>query len=185
MTTYATLKSDVAAWSARGDLTSVIPSFIRMAESEIFKVHAAPLRVREMESEATISDLTVPSDFLDGRYIKDSRKTLFYMPPDEWNTDKYGHFTIVGTTIKIPTGTSGDLTLGYYSTPDALAEDADTNAILQGYYTIFLKAALKHAKAYVYDAEGEAKLQNELNGLLSAANGRNKSAIGARVVRAA
>ena len=71
MANYSTLQTDVADWAMRDDLGSVIPSFIARAEEEIFKAHRTPLRVREMETEATLTVTSLaaqlPADFLEAR----------------------------------------------------------------------------------------------------------------------
>ena len=60
--TYAELKTAVANWLQRTDLTSYIPDFITIAESQI----ASDLKVREMEKRVTASISTeyfdIPSE---------------------------------------------------------------------------------------------------------------------------
>lgn len=177
MATFATLKADIAAWMRRGDLTSVIPSLVALAETEIFQTHNTPLRVREMETTATltVTDLiaTVPDDYLDGRYIKLANETVLnYLPANDWNSSKYSFYTVVGRTIMLPTGRSGDLTLVYWARPANLAVDADTNSVLNAYYGAYLKAALKQALLYVKDGAAAVVAQQELDAILSGANSK-------------
>lgn len=51
MTTYATLKSDIAGWLLRDDLTAAIPSFIRLAEAAIRR----DVRIRQMLKVSTLT----------------------------------------------------------------------------------------------------------------------------------
>lgn len=180
MATYTSLQSDIAMWMHRSDLTSAIPSFIALAEEDIYKSHAFPLRVREMEDEAdlVVANLTatLPDDFLEARYIKlanTTRDTIFYMPPEKWKPASSGYFTIIGTEIRLPTGVSNDLKLVYYAKPDPLATTA-TNAVLDAYYGAYLKASLKYAYLYTKDAQGSMAAQAELDAYLGQVSGNNK-----------
>lgn len=191
--TYATLKSDVAVWARRSDLTSAIPSFVALAESEIYKTHAIPLRVREMEEEAslTVTGLTadLPADYLEARYIKldDADKTtLLYMPPAQWNQYKEGFFTVVGTEVRLPNGVTSNLTLGYIAKPAALTNNTDTNAVLETYYGIYLSATMKYASVYVKDVASAQIYQTQLDTYMDGASKNNKPiTAGQLVVRAA
>jgi len=183
MATYTTLQDDIATWARRSDLTSVIPSFIALAEEEIFRAHVTPLRVREMETEATLTVTSLaaalPANFLDARYIKldnSTRDTLYYFPPERWKPSSSGYFTIVGNEIRLPTGVSNDLKLVYYAMPDPLATTA-TNTILDNYYTAYLEGALKFAFSYVRDTPKAQIAQGSLDTFLATANQKNKVAL--------
>lgn len=183
MATYTTLQDDVATWARRSDLTSVIPSFIALAEEEIFRAHVTPLRVREMETEATLTVTSLaaalPANFLDARYVKldnSTRDTLYYFPPERWKPSSSGYFTIVGNEIRLPTGVSNDLKLVYYAMPDPLATTA-TNTILDNYYTAYLEGALKFAFSYVRDTPKAQLAQGSLDTFLATANQKNKVAL--------
>lgn len=186
--TYATLKTDIAAWMHRDDLTSVIPSFVALAETEIFKLSG--LRVREMETEAdlTVTSLaaTLPSNYLEARYIKQDnagQRTLFYRPPEDWTQDHSGYFTVIGSEIRLPTGFTTDLKLVYYAKPAALSADGDTNSVLQSYYQAYLSASLKFAHIYAKDAECAQIQDAALTQFISEANAANRNTIGPLAVR--
>ena len=72
LTTYTELKTSLADWLNRSDLTSVIPDFISLAEAQIER----QLRTRQMIVRATASFAaaaeygTVPDDFLEAKAIK-------------------------------------------------------------------------------------------------------------------
>ena len=177
------MQDDIATWARRSDLTSVIPSFIALAEEEIFRAHVTPLRVREMETEATLTVTSLaaalPANFLDARYIKldnSTRDTLYYFPPERWKPSSSGYFTIVGNEIRLPTGVSNDLKLVYYAKPEPLATTA-TNTILDNYYTAYLEGALKFAFSYVRDTPKAQIAQGSLDTFLATANQKNKVAL--------
>ena len=182
MATYTTLQTDIATWARRSDLTALIPSFIALAENEIFRAHVTPLRVREMETEATLTvanlAASLPADYLDARYIKldnSTRDTLYYFPPEKWKPSSYGYFTIVGNEIRLPNGVSNDMKLVYYAKPEPLATTA-TNTILDNYYTAYLEGALKFAFSYVRDTPKAQLAQGALDTYLATANLKNKVA---------
>lgn len=182
MATYTSLQTDIATWARRSDLTALIPSFIALAENEIFRAHVTPLRVREMETEATLTvanlAASLPADYLDARYIKldnSTRDTLYYFPPEKWKPSSYGYFTIVGNEIRLPNGVSNDLKLVYYAKPEPLATTA-TNTILDNYYTAYLEGALKFAFSYVRDTPKAQLAQGALDTYLATANLKNKVA---------
>lgn len=183
MATYTSLQTDIATWARRSDLTALIPSFIALAENEIFRAHVTPLRVREMETEATLTvanlAASLPADYLDARYIKldnSTRETLYYFPPEKWKPSSYGYFTIVGNEIRLPNGVSNDLKLVYYAKPEPLATTA-TNTILDNYYTAYLEGALKFAFSYVRDTPKAQLAQGALDNFLATANLKNKVAL--------
>ena len=183
MATYTSLQSDIATWARRSDLTALIPSFIALAENEIFRAHVTPLRVREMETEATLTvanlAASLPADYLDARYIKldnSTRDTLYYFPPEKWKPSSYGYFTIVGNEIRLPNGVSNDLKLVYYAKPEPLATTA-TTTILNNYYTAYLEGALKFAFSYVRDTPKAQLAQGALDNFLATANLKNKVAL--------
>ena len=181
MATYATLRTDIATWARRSDLTSAIPTFVALAETEIFLTHVPPLRVRQMETEAdlTVTSLsaTVPADYLQARYIKldnSDQNTILYVAPDKFNPYQYGFFTVVGDEIRLPSGIGSNLKLVYLAKPAALTNDADTNDVLNSYYGIYLSAALKYAAFYVKDYTSADTFQTQLDTFISGANLNNK-----------
>lgn len=164
MTTYATLKSDVAGWLLRDDLTAAIPSFVRLAEAAIRR----DLRIRAMLKTSTLTltgqSTPLPSDFIEmNRVALDSttNPAISYMPAEAlYSHDSYHDsgvptfFTIEGTNIvTAPDGTGEDLLLNYYRAFDALSDDADTNWLLTNAYDVYLYGSLAHASPYIKEDE--------------------------------
>ena len=183
MADYTSLQADIATWARRSDLTSVIPSFISLAEDEIFKSHPTPLRVREMETEVTLTvtslAATLPADFLEARYIKldnATRDTIYYFPPEVWKPSSTGYFTIVGSEIRLPTGVSDNVKLVYFARPAALSVTS-TNTVLTNYYGAYLEASLKNAFIYQRDFPKVQQAQSALDTYLAVSNNNNKPAV--------
>lgn len=191
--TYANLKSDVAAWMRRSDLTAVIPSFVALAEQEIFRTHGNPLRVREMETESTLtitsSAATVPSDYLEAKSLKltdTDTSLLLFRVPERWTSNSDGFFTVVGSEIRVPSSVTSNAKLVYTAQPAALTDDADTSSVLDTYYGIYLSAALKYASTYVKDDARAQLFQGQLDNYLAVASKRNQTlTAGPLAVRAA
>ncbi len=70
LSTYSELKTSVADWLNRSDLTSAVPDFISLAEAQVER----RLRTRQMivRATATIDSeySAVPADFLEARSLK-------------------------------------------------------------------------------------------------------------------
>jgi len=190
--TYANLKADIASWTHRDDLTSQIATFTYLAEQDIYRSHANSLRVREMETEATITITSgigpLPTDFLQARYLRivgNPDKTYKWMPPQDWTVFQDGFFTVIGSDIHLPNSATGVCKLVYCAMPAALASDADTNTILTNYYAAYLYAALKQAYIFVRNGEEAMRYTAMLDNELAMANQHNRQTVaGPLVVRA-
>lgn len=89
--TYAELKTAVANWSKRSDLTSYLDDIILMGEKFIFR----NVRVRSMETalSGTIASavLAIPSDYVEMKYayVTGSPTQPLQMKPARWVLDNY------------------------------------------------------------------------------------------------
>lgn len=189
--TYANLKSDIASFYHRADLTTIIPTLVGLAEQEIFRTGQNVLRVREMESSATIT-LTnlvgsLPSDYLEAKYLRMTSGSAvvkyLFKPAEEWTSlGSPGYFTIIGTSVYLPNGATGTCSLIYYAIPAALSGDSDTNTILDSYYATYLAASNKQAAIYSKNDQAAAGYNALLSAAIMGANGHNKSAAGPLMV---
>ena len=175
MTDYATLKTDVADYLARDDLATVIPTFVRLAESRI----RDKVRVLDMETTADLTITTqttaLPSGFLEHRRLiidSSTYRRMEYLPPDQaWRNVNYvdagnpEFFTIEGTDLIVFPSPSESFTgkLLYLGAYDALSADADTNWLLTNAYDIYLYATVAEAKSYIEDDEQAAKYLGQFN----------------------
>lgn len=190
--TYAQLKADIAKFLNRNDLTAVIPTFVQLAEMDIFVTGDPQMRVREMDEQATLTvtalEATLPSDFLEARSVKlqDADGTeIFYKPPNAW-TNVSGFFTIIGNTLQLPEGTTSSVDLVYCAKPAALTDDTDTNAVLDAYYGAYLYSALKYGASYVKDNQREMLYAGTAKTIIDGAVKNNKArTAGSLVVRVA
>lgn len=149
--TYSDLKNAIAGWLHRADLTSVIPTFIELAEADIRR----DVRCRAMEAtdsgSLTSATQALPSDFLQARRVILSDRVQTYVTPSVWHgidEDTTDRYTILGTNLKFQ-ASSGDYQLDYYAAFDALSEDGDTNWLLTNHPDVYLFGALQNAAGYV------------------------------------
>jgi len=170
LTDYSSLKTSVASYLARSDLTDQIPDFIRLAEERL----ARDLRTRKMlvvaRADTTASDSTVglPTDFLEMRdmHLRTTPvQSLTYRSPNAFyagsrTTDigKPIDYTIMASEIQfapIP-DTAYSVQMLYYAKPQYLSDVNITNAFLANYPDALLYAALGEAEPYLMN---DARLQ--------------------------
>lgn len=162
ITNYATLKSAIADYLNRGDLTSQIPLFIQFVEADL----ETRIRCREMIVQTTITstlgDVALPADWLEAINLKiDGGQTpLRYITLDEADiiTSEQVYtqprfYTIVEDVIRLvpAPGTNEDIDLIYYSKIPALSDVTTTNWLLTKAPDVYLYGALVHAAPFLVD----------------------------------
>lgn len=168
MTTYATLKSDIADYIVRSDLTSVIPTFVDLCESRIRR----DVRVRDMETVSTLS-VTAQTEALPTGFLKERRLVVSgspngpikYLAPDRfWESSAATEsgtpvaYTIEdGNFVFAPAPSSVSILVNYIKAYDALSDDADTNWLLTNHYDIYLYGSVAEAANYIDDNERALK----------------------------
>lgn len=169
ITTYAELKSSIANWLNRDDLTAVIPDFIALAESSMNR----SLRHWRMEkrSTATIDSRysALPGGFLSAiRFHLDADQTpielvsafaLQKKRQERANTSgRPRYYAVVGGQLEVCPSPDASYTgeLYYYDKFDELSDSNTTNWLLTNYPDAYLYGALLHAAPYLAeDARAE------------------------------
>jgi len=169
LATYSDLKTSVANFMHRSDLTAMIPDFIRMAESNL----SADIVARSMDTKTTLTTVAgtntvaLPTDMVDMRRLQllsSYNTVLKYVSPDElsadYNTNLTGVpqvFAIVGGNIElgpIPDA-AYSLELTYKQRIPALSDSNTTNWLLTAWPDAYLYGTLVAARVYILD---EAKV---------------------------
>ncbi len=163
LSTYSDLKTAVASWLNRTDLTSVIPDFVVLAESDIRN----DIRLPAMETLAsgTLSGNTLaqPTRYLSTRRLVVKGDVYAYVTPDRFQeldqaSATEPSYTIVGQTFYMVNAKDGDAySLLYYQGFAALSGASDTNWLLSNAPDVYLFAACKHAATYLKSPEEEAR----------------------------
>ena len=167
---YSELKTTVASYLARSDLTSMIPDFIRLAELRLQR----DLRIRQMLTVAQanttggVSTVGVPSDFLEMRdihIVSNPVRTLSYEAPNSFyrNTRSAesgvpNSYTVLAGDMQlapIPDSTYV-LQMLYYAKPPVLSDTNASNVFLANTPDALLYGALGEAEPYLMN---DARLQ--------------------------
>jgi len=170
MTDYSSLKTAIANYLGRSDLTSQIPDFIQLAEERLRR----DLRTRQMlvvaRADTTAGDETVglPTDFLEMRDVHlrtTPVKSVSYLTPNAFyataRTTEAGppvNYTILATEIQfapIP-DTAYSIQMLYYGKPQLLSDTNITNVFIANYPDALLYASLGEAEPYLMN---DARLQ--------------------------
>lgn len=169
-TSYSELKTTIANYLARSDLTSVIPDFIRLAEIRLQR----EIRTRQMLVVATASttggDSTVglPTDFLEMRDIHANTtpvSTLRYKAPNSFyetaRTTESGRpvdYTVLGSEMQLAPipDTTYTLQMLYYGKPTVLSDTNASNVFLANYPDALLYGSLAEAEPYLMN---DARIQ--------------------------
>jgi len=163
LTTYTTLKSSIANWLNRSDLTSEIQDdFIKLTEADL----NSKLRVRAMITQADITvnaeTAALPTDFLQIRnfyILSGATKTpLVYTTPASMDTTsgtsttgKPTTYTILGDTFRFSPkpDTTYTAKINYYKRFPALSSTVTTNYVLENHPAIYLYGSLFHAANFL------------------------------------
>lgn len=177
--TYDELKTAIAAWVHRTDLTTYLSDFIRLAEDRMF----SDLKVKEMEAR---TDYTPSSRYLSTptRMTSIRRIVAKSSPPVEligtspdglravWDTGSGtpSHYAVLGSEIEFNRIPNVDVEILHYAAPDALSDSATSNAVLTAYPTVYLAASLCEVALFAKDAEMLATWEGKYAAGVSAAN---------------
>jgi hypothetical protein len=162
ITTYAELQTAVGNWLNRSDLTSYIPDFIKLAESNIesdIMGFEPPPRFLETTASGTTSGntLAIPSDYASMISfivtIGGQSTSLQYISPTQaanfTNTSYPRYYTPIGDNFQFspPLDGSYAYTLNYYKGLTALS--SGVNWILTNAPDIYLYASLLQADIFL------------------------------------
>jgi hypothetical protein len=162
ITNYGELKTAVANWLNRGDLTDYIPDFIAMGEGYINR----DLRVRNMLARVTAQTvgasayIDLPTDFVEMRNIQlnvSDKYPLSYMSPEVMDskylsqTGQPKFYTILGDELQfapIPDSTY-TVEIAYFQSFPAQSSDTDSSWLHTNAKDLLLYSALIAAEPFL------------------------------------
>jgi hypothetical protein len=169
LTTYSGLKSSIAAWTHRGEISSAVvgglDDFIDLAEARLNRV----LRVSQQETQVTAAAsalyVALPAEFLAIRTIalvSSPIRELQYISPAEMdiladNGTVLNYYTVLADQIRLQATSTSSLNITYYSKIAALSDSNTSNWVLSAYPEAYLYGALAEAFRYYMDDEQSAK----------------------------
>ena len=185
-TSYSDLKTTVANYLGRSDLTAQIPDFIRLAETRM----ARDLRTRQMLKSATATmtgadaRVALPTDFMEVRdlyILGNPRMPVTYLSPSAFTRDARAdetgrpfYYTVLASEFlfaPVP-DTSYTLQILYYAKPVVLSDSNASNVFLANYYDALLYGSLAEAEPYLVN---DARLQTWISLYDRAINNINES----------
>ena len=162
-TSYSELQTSVANYLGRSDLTSVIPDFIRFAETRL----AREIRTRKMLKSATATmtggdaRVALPTDFLEVRDLYtqgNPRMPVTYMSPSAFTRDARADesglpvfYTVLSAEFQFAPkpDTAYVLEILYYAQPTVLSSSNSSNVFLANYPDALLYGTLLEAEPYL------------------------------------
>jgi hypothetical protein len=202
---YASLQTTITNWSGRTDAANIaeLPNFIDFATDSfnngIPDRQIAPLRVRDMETTATITMTdgvgTLPADYLQYK----TAKSMASIPlPLEYVTDSYTNsvfadgaagapktFSIIGSTIYVFPTSGNDTKLVYYGAIPDLSVSNTSNWLLAKMPMLYLHACLLQAALFNKDdnllARSQAIVAAGIDGLNQTSMLSTYSKVGTRM----
>jgi len=177
ISTFAELKSSIADFLNRSDLTTVIPSFISLSEAQINRDvrHWRMDKITAINANAGVSESILPENYLETNSVTwtfDSGhpKSLNFVTNKVFAERKYNAQGTLGTpeifsfknNANVPAhfiqilpapSSSGFVTIDYMERVPALSDSTTTNWLLSEAPDIYLYGSLLHAAPYLQDDE--------------------------------
>ena len=165
--TYAELKTAIANYLNRSDLTSDIDTFIDNVEAELNR----RLRTKDMIKRATATAdsqyLTVPTDWIEAINVEitsNDFSPLFqqsiesldvYRKSNNNSTGQPIYFAMVDDSIELAPTPDAEYTLQltYYAKISALSDSNTSNFVSVSHPDVYLYGALKHASIFLMEDE--------------------------------
>ena len=166
LNSYSALKTSIANWLNRTDLTTEIEDFIVLAEKDF----NSKLRIRKMISESSVTinaeTVALPTGFLQIRdfFITQggTKHSLTYITPTQMDQIKGSStsampevYTILGDNFRFAPIPSSSFTgtLNFYKEFDPLSDSNTSNFILTSHPAIYLYGSLYHAANFLGGVE--------------------------------
>ncbi len=165
--TYAELKTAIANYLNRSDLTSDLDTFIDNVEAELNR----RLRTKDMIKRATATAdsqyLTVPTDWIEAINVEitsNDFSPLFqqsiesldvYRKSNNNSSGQPVYFAMVDDSIELAPTPDGEYTLQltYYAKISALSDSNTSNFVSVSHPDVYLYGALKHASIFLMEDE--------------------------------
>jgi hypothetical protein len=185
ITTYAELKTELADWLHRDDLTAKIPTFIALAESRINKTYLPRSQEQEDELTTVVGNryVALPAGVINpmGLWLKAwlPRHKLHQCLPEELpvktNASGYPEYwAIDGTNIAFDMLPSDAWAFDFrYTKTFALSDTTTTNYILTNSPELYLFGALVEGFSYAQDDRAQLFEQRFQAALENASNNEN------------
>lgn len=183
--TYANLKTEIADWLNKSNLTTRIDSFIDLAEAQINR----DLRTQDMEAVATSTASSNPIDLTASPFTRYKKMRalkivsggadypLNYISPDMFNA-RYSaeasgfpeYYTIIGTSLYLDPAPNSTYTYTayYYQGLNPLSGSNTSNWVLANHPDLYLFGSLAAARMFLKKQDVEGYEAAYMRALMSA-----------------
>lgn len=185
ITTYTELKTAVADWLNRTDLTAVIPSFIALAESQFNQEERLRNQKSIVRATATFNAEyeALPGDYLEMLNLTNQTTVPFqkvqFLSLNQWDDYKRDfttlqvpkYYTIVGNQLQLLPVPGSDIVaeMIYYAKIPSLSDTNPDNWLLTNHPEVYLYGTLIQAAPYLKDddriATWNAMLEKSLDNI--------------------
>jgi len=193
ITNFGQLKTASASWTNKTNLSSSLADFVTLAESEIRRDVETLQQDLRTTGTLTGETLSFPGRTIEVRSLTVEDQPLEYLTPEAYQrkTDQeyteQGYYTLIGRTIYVLNGASGDdYVLLYTEHFTGFSDDSDTNWLLTNAPDVYLWASCKQAAIFLKDvaaATGYDTLYKNAVASLNAQERRAKFSGGPLIVR--
>jgi hypothetical protein len=166
ISTYSELKTAVADWLNRADLTAAIPNFIQLAEAKFNRELRTRQQVKRAYATLTGQYIQIPTDWLEAINLQlnvTPVRVLDFVTLDQADrirANRYGEtdadaYTIVGDQLEVipVVGANTEIDMTYYIKVPSLSDVSPTNWLLTAWPDLYLYATLVHAAPYLREDE--------------------------------
>jgi hypothetical protein len=166
LTTYGELKSAVADWLNRTDLTARIPDFISLAHAKLNRQLRVMDMVQRSAADVTAQYTSLPDDFLEMRNIQlnvSTPKSLEYLTPEQMDQERAlgntarepVYYSIMGKLLEVfPTpDATYEVEMAYFQNIPSFTTDSSTNWLMTKAPSTFLYGSLLQAAPYLKEDE--------------------------------
>lgn len=183
ISSYSELKTELASFIARSDLTSAIDTFIDLCEAEM------QIQVKELEFETrgtltvTAGAATLPTGFLSARSVVwqgDTPRPLSFVTADKLESlnaaspSFVNYYSVVGANMRFADDGDGTVIAIYNSKFTPLSDSNTSNSILAEFPGAYLYGSLVHAAIYLKDPEAAAGYRTMFDGQMALVVKNNK-----------
>ena len=167
LATYSDLKTSIANYLARSDLTTQIPDFITLAENRLRRELRTRKMLKLVSATMTANDntLSLPADFLalrdvhlattPARPLNFQTPSVFFRNARVTDTGVPVDYTVLDAEFQfapIP-DTNYTAKMLYYAAPTYLSDSNTTNVFISNYPDALLYASLGEAEPYLMNDE--------------------------------
>lgn len=176
---FGTLKTSVAAYLHRTDLTALLPDFIDQARVRI----GGDLRALSNHVTGTVTSFSVgraalPTNWGQPVSVSLDGNPLAFMPVEQIGNYSRGVYTIDGGDLVVPeAGSTTSVDVTYYSISPVFVLDADVGVGMLEYPSIWLFASCAEAALYVQEYQLADTMNNAYMLMLATANRAGNDAL--------